>query len=256
MKIATWNVNEFAGITTDLQNQKTTKTINKTNIKDAIDIINKNNFDIICLQEYPTRVNSIEAVSRQISHQTHLKHYYAYSTYDSFLFSGGKIGVALFSRYEISNTESLLFKNPNMTMISPSGTIYHSVDKGIIKVEVEIEKKKYIIITGHAIAFAPYGKTEFDYPESYRPLEEIIKKYSANNLIVAGDFNSEKLFDLLPNLRGIVKDVVNRPTTKPTYEKRGAIQADYILINKNLSNGRASIVDNFSDHYIICVDII
>jgi hypothetical protein len=41
------------------------------------------------------------------------------------------------------------------------------------------------------MAFAPFGKTEFDYPESYKPLEEIIKKYSDSNLAVAGDFNTE-----------------------------------------------------------------
>ncbi len=73
-------------------------------------------------------------------------------------------------------------------------------DKGIIKVEVEIQGKKYSIITGHAMAFTPFGKTKFDYPKSYKPLENIIQKLSSENLVVAGDSNTEKLFDIMPNI--------------------------------------------------------
>ena len=48
MKIATWNVNEFVGITTDLDNQETTETTNKANIEEMINILNENDFDIVC----------------------------------------------------------------------------------------------------------------------------------------------------------------------------------------------------------------
>lgn len=36
MKIATWNINECVGITCDLNNQKTTDTINVKNIEEII----------------------------------------------------------------------------------------------------------------------------------------------------------------------------------------------------------------------------
>ena len=255
MKIATWNVNEFVGITTDLDNQETTETVDKANIEEMINILNENDFDIVCFQEYPAYVDGVETISRQITERTHLKHYCTHSTYDSYLFSGGRVGVAIFSKYKIFNKELTLFGNPDMTKTSSSGIVYHSFDKGIIKVEVEIQGKKYNIITGHAMAFAPFGKTEFDYPESYKPLEKIIKKYSNSNLVVAGDFNTEKLFDLIPDIRGIVKNIINEPTTKDYYEKRGAVQMDYILINKDLQSKQVSKIDNFSDHYVMCAEI-
>ena len=255
MKIVTWNVNEFVGITTDLDNQETTETVDKANIEEMINILNENDFDIVCFQEYPAYVDGVEMISKQITERTCLKYYYTYSTYDSFLFNGGRAGVAIFSKYEMFDKELTLFGNPDMTKTSSSGIVYHSFDKGIIKAKTEIQGKKYCIITGHAMAFSPFGKTEFDYPESYKPLEEIIMKHSGDNLIVAGDFNTEKLFDLMPNLRGIVKDIVNEPTTTDYFEKRGAFQMDYILINKNLQNKQVFKIDNFSDHYAVCAEI-
>ena len=41
MKFATWNINECVGITCDLNNQKTTDTINTNNINEIIDKINE-----------------------------------------------------------------------------------------------------------------------------------------------------------------------------------------------------------------------
>lgn len=48
------------------------------------------------------------------------------------------------------------------------------------------------------MAFAPFGKTEFDYPESYKPLEEIIRKYPDSNLVIVSDLSTEKPFNLMP----------------------------------------------------------
>ena len=57
MKIATRNINECVGITTNLDNQETVDIINTKNIDEIIDKINEYDFDVICLQEYPTYIN-------------------------------------------------------------------------------------------------------------------------------------------------------------------------------------------------------
>ena len=142
-----------------------------------------------------------------------------------------------------------------MVKYSSSGNTYYSFDKGIIKVVIKVADEEYTFITGHAIAFAPFDKTEFDYPESYKPLEELIKRFKDSNLIVLGDFNSEKLFELIPKIKNNVVDIVNSPTTKDYYENRGEVQMDYILINNNLNSGGKYKIDNFSDHYIIGANI-
>ena len=38
----------------------------------------------------------------------------------------------------------------------------------------------------------------------------------------------------MPDLCDVVKDIINESTTKEYYEKRGAVQMDYILVDKNI----------------------
>ena len=59
MKIATWNVNEFVGITTDLDNQETTETVNKANIEEMINVLNENDFDIVCFTDAACHKNFV-----------------------------------------------------------------------------------------------------------------------------------------------------------------------------------------------------
>jgi endonuclease/exonuclease/phosphatase family metal-dependent hydrolase len=255
MKIATWNINECVGITCNLDNQKTVNSVNKKNIDEIINIVNEADFDIICFQEYPVYINDKLSLTKRLLEETNMKYYEEYDTYDSYLFKGGRVGVAIFSKFKIIDTYKTLFNNPHMAKKSSNGTTYYSFDKPIIKVKVEIDGNNYTIITGHAIAFAPFDKTEFDYPESYKPLEQIIKDSLKDNLIVLGDFNSERIFDLLPNIKDDVTDVINFPTTKDYYENRGEVQMDYILINDKLIKANNYKIDNFSDHYVIGSEI-
>ena len=255
MKIATWNINECVGITCDLDNQKTTDIINIKNIEEIINKINEYDFDIICFQEYPTYINAQVSLTNEILNKTSLKYYAEKDTYDSYLFNGGRVGVSIFSKYKILDTYYTLFNNPHMIKKSSSGNVYYSFDKGIIKTIIRIDNINYTIITGHAMAFAPFDKTEFDYPDSYKPLEELIETYTNDNLIVLGDFNTEKLFQIIPAIKGKVVDVINGPTTKDYYEKRGEVHMDYIMVNSQIKSSCVYKIDNFSDHYIMCADI-
>lgn len=251
MKIATWNINECVGITTNLDNQETADVINTKNIDEIIDKINEYDFDVICFQEYPTYISKKISLTDMIINKTNLKYFVENNTYNSFLFNGGKVGVSIFSKYEIKDSYKTLFFNPKLVKQSSNGDIYHSFDKGIIKAVIGVDGNDYTIITGHAIAFATFGKNEFDHPESYKPLENLINEYIDDNLIVLWDFNSEKLFDLIPSVKGKVTDSINGPTTKDYYERRWEVQMDYILINDKLEKIETYKIDNFSDHFII-----
>ena len=256
MKIGTWNINECVGITCNLDNQKTSTSINKENIKEIIEKINECDFDIICFQEYPTNIDESNSLTEEIINKTKLKYYVEKDTYDSYLFKGGRVGVAIFSKYEIKESYITQFINPNIIKKNSKGNTYYSYDKAIIKIKVKVENEDYTVITGHAIAFAPFDKSALDFPESYKPLEKLINDCSNTKLIVLGDFNSEKLFDLIPNAKNVVTDIINMPTTKDYYEKSGEVQMDYILINDKIKASKIYKIDNFSDHYIIGASII
>ena len=188
--------------------------------------------------------------------KTKLKYYAEDDTYDSYLFDGGRVGVSIFSKYRILDTQYVLFNNPHMVKKSSSGNIYYSFDKGIIKTIISIDNINYTIITGHAIAFEPFDKTEFDYPESYKPLEELINTCINDNLVILGDFNTEKLFEIIPTIKNSITDIINGPTTKDYYEKRGEVHMDYIMINSQMKSDIVYKIDNFSDHYIMCANVL
>lgn len=255
MKIATWNVNECVGITCDLDKVETVDAINRNNINEIIDKINEYDFDVICFQEFPVKIDDKEELIDRIKTETKLKYYVFKDTYDSYLFNGGRVGVCIFSKYEIQDKHITLFNNPHLIKVSSNGNTYESFDKAIIMVKIKVDEKYYNVIGGHAIAFAPFGKTEWEYPSSYKPLEDLIDKNSNDNLIVLGDFNCEKLFALIPSIETEVVDVINGPTTKEWYEKRGEVQMDYIMISNNLDSTDVKKIDNFSDHYIVCAEI-
>ena len=254
MKIATWNVNECVGITCSIEN-KAAETFDYANADEIIETLKECDFDVICFQEYPVLINGNLELTERIVNETGLKYYETYDTYDSWQFKGGRVGVAVFSKYEIKESYKTLFANPNMVKTGSNGVVYQSVDKAIIKIVVSVDDEDYAIITGHAIAFAPYGKTEFDYPESYKPLEELMMSSKEANIIALGDFNSEKIFEIMPSIASRFTDVVETTTTKDYYEKTGEIQRDYILISGGLDCDSKTKRDNYSDHYIICASI-
>lgn len=189
-----------------------------------------------------------------------MKHCTMHNTSDSFLFKGGSVGVAVFSKYDIVYEEKIYFDNPNLTKISKSGEVYKSFDKGIILSKIKINNKTISIITGHAIAFGPFGKEAEEYPQSYKPLSNLINKVNSSGepLLACGDFNTENLFDLVPEIKGVVKDIIVGPTTPDIFENeihRNGNKLDYMLINNLIDCIDTNNIENLSDHYLCIANI-
>jgi len=255
LKVCTWNISEGIEGTCNLDSIKEKELSESNLLNSIIPVIKENDFDIVCFQEFPVDKDSIDVISNKIVENTELKYFILHPTCPSYLFKGGNVGVALFSKYPLSNINKLYFKNPNLEKVSKSGHIYHSFDKGIICASINIDGTIVSLVTGHAIAFLPFGCTEFDYPESYIPLEDIICEKYKSDLIVMGDFNTDKLYSLIPSIKGKVIDTVNYNTTYPYYENRGPIKVDYILISSNLKCSESYSIDSLSDH-LVCVSVI
>lgn len=263
IKIATWNVSEGVSASWNLNdgikegdNYKETGIINQ-----IVKKINLYDLDVVCFQEFPVEIEGQELLKEFIFNNTKLKYCSMHTTSPSFLFKGGKVGVAIFSKYDIFAEEKTYFDNPKLTKTSKNGEIYASFDKGIILAKINFHGELINIITGHAIAFAPFDKKAEDFPQSYKPLSNLILKISNNNeaLIVCGDFNTEYLFDLIPEIRNIVSDIVDGSTTPSGMEgktyKNGR-KLDYILINNKFKKCETSKIENLSDHYLCIASII
>lgn len=257
-KIGTWNISEGVTAEWNLTDGVTNNgTYVETDlIKQITKKINESDVDIICFQEFPVEINNKELLKDKIYSETKLKYSVMYDTYPSFLFDGGKIGVCLFSKFPITYEEKHLFFNPDLTKVSKSGKINHSFDKGIILAKLELPEDELTIITGHAIRFRPFDKEAEDYPESYKPLSDLILNNISNKLIALGDFNTTDLFSLLPNIKDKVVDNVNGSTTIDNFESgKAGRKLDYILTTPNISVINVEKINNLSDHYLCVAEI-
>lgn len=256
--IATWNLSECFSTHWDIKKGIDVKSSEKMHevFAEIIEQINTHDIDIICFQEFPVEIVGDQALINAILSNTRLQHYYAAATCPSFLFQGGKIGIAIFSKEEILYTNLSYFANPNLTKISATGEVYQTFDKGIITAACKHHNKTFHVITGHAIGFSPFGVAAESYPESYVPLLDKVKELHNQNsqMIVIGDFNTEYLLELLPELKKYVSDVDTGKTTPAGmmegYYYPDGRKLDYFLTTPHFSVHRIDKIHNFSDHYL------
>jgi len=242
--IATWNVSECVSTQWDIRQGISHKSKNaelQSSIDEIVQLVNSHNIDILCVQEYPLSIKDFFDVTRYIQTSTDLKFFYGVDTYPSFLIENGKIGIAVFSKYEILSARYSPFINPNITKKSKSGVTYFSFDKGLISAKINYHNETVFIITGHAVSFAPFDAKAEDYPESFAEITNqlIIHRPEKNNVILIGDFNTENLFSILPDLSTHMKDCIQGATTiegkmegETFYNGR---KLDYFLVSPSIS---------------------
>lgn len=261
IKIGTWNISEGIEAEWNLSDgiKDGDKYIETDLIKEVIKKINELDLDVLCFQEFPVEIDGKELLKEKIYNETSFKYSVMIGTAPSFLFKGGNVGVCIFSKYPIIQEKKLLFNNPNLSKISKSGKEYFTFDKGIVLARIQLPNDEMTVISGHAIAFRPFGKTSDDYPESYKPLEDLICEncINDNKLIACGDFNSTHLYDLIPKISEKVNDIVEGITD--IYERKGdeiiGVKGDYIMITPNISVNKVDKILNLSDHYLCVAEL-
>ena len=119
IKIGTWNISECVSATWNLSdgsgiNQADGASGLLLRANEIVDRINYEVPDIVCFQEFPVFTGYELSLKDLITNRTELKYCVQVDTCPSFLFSGGKIGVALFSKYEISEYKISYFIKPDL----------------------------------------------------------------------------------------------------------------------------------------------
>lgn len=261
--LATWNISECVCANWDVNKGiELNPSYNEIlrNCNEIVALINRYNIDIICFQEMPITINGKDIIVKKIIEETELSHYYGIDTYPTFLVKNGNAGIAVFSRYEFFSTRFSFLKNPGISKTSQTGKKYYSFNKGIITAEIVLGKDILTIVTGHGFSFSPFDAVAEDYPESFREIATcaIGALSSQENVVVAGDFNSEKLFDILPELNGCFMDKLRGPTTVSGVMEgenfANGRKLDYFLTSKNVSTKIMKKISNFSDHYL-CIGV-
>lgn len=252
LKIATWNIS--CGIPADwsfsngIKKEKDYKKFGL--IDDVIEKVNSNNIDIIGLQESVTFRNNNKSFAKIISENTDLKYYSEFEVSDCHLLENANIEEVILSKFPIVKSQNVMFENAKFTSVSKEGTIYKLFDDGFIVAKIQINTDLSIsFITGHAPAFQVFGKIPEEYGYIYEKLAANVKPLLNQNekTFVVGDYNTEKLLELLPFIKNNFKNYVDGPTY--TVENTSI---DYILAENNVKCLGTKKIKNQSDH-LLCI---
>lgn len=152
-------------------------------------IIDSENPDIVTLQETHARMQDIQAarLSEQLCYTSYINDEYDQSHIDI----AQRLGQAIIARRLLTNHRFQLFPNPHYSTVRPDGKVWHSHEKGISTVELELPGDLPLTIqTLHALPLAPFDVTTED--ESVRDVHTFMATtfaVDAPHLILTGDFN-------------------------------------------------------------------
>ncbi len=251
LKIATWNISCGIPAEWSISNGiKKEKDYKKFGLLDeVIKKINDEDIDIIGIQESVAFTNGEKSFAQIISENTSLKYYKEFEVSDCHLLENGNIEEVMLSKYPIKNSRNIMFENVNLLNVAKDGKTYRLFDDGFIIADIEISNNLEIkFITGHAPAFQVFGKIPEDYDYVYKRLEENIEQSMKDNnkIFIVGDYNTEKLLELLPFIKSNFKNYIEGAT----YFEGTSI--DYILAEKSIKYLSNRKIENKSDH-LLCI---
>ena len=247
MKLTTVQWNIGGGFVRDKKSDKNTDYSYKSEgLWHIINKLKEINPDIVTFQEIHEGAIS---QTKEIAEAIGLSYYVIDSYAKSHLDKKVKLSQSIISRYSLSNHQYQLFINPGYKVVI-NGKEYPCHDKGVTRVEAEIEGKKLIIETLHLI---PFGRTNVDplSKEARQYRDDISSKIAieAKRLLLQGDFNfdNESLKTFIPKVfsRGtneILQKLVTRATGK-CYDH---------VVYRGLKFIKATVLDDvLTDHFPI-----
>lgn len=216
MKIKTVQWNIGGGYTRNQNSDpRLASSYSKENLDHIIELLQKENPDIITLQEiHEGGVSQTKMIAETLG----LKCYVADSYDNSHLKEGCKISLAIISRFPITSHNFQFFLNPKLK-VNLEGKIVPSHDKGVTSVKITLEKNIGLIIK--TLHLVPFKKTGVDpLSDSLKKVrEDIEKKLMDKNacVLTQGDFNFDQksLKKFLPKiLDKRTKEILqDKPTT-------------------------------------------
>lgn len=247
LKIASFNIS--GGFYEDDQkvdffDKETSSDIDTRLLDDIVKIINEENLDIICFQEIITteRINYIN----RIMEKTNLKYEEHFELSPCHIIDNTECGIAILSKYPISDSIKKKFTNPGLSKTTSSGNTYYMFDKGFLIANINIDNNNLNILTHHGFPFRRFNSTPEDNKNTFIEFDNYIKEYKPD--IVTGDFNSENFINMMSYTKDNYIKTIKEITTVD------GMKFDNILL-KNNTNYSEKIIKSLSDHYIVINEI-
>lgn len=237
--IATWNVGQ----------DSKHKEITIDSYEYIKNVIEENNIDIIAFQEAITESDTLEPLAQYISKNTNLKYYEQISLSPSDVNENDNMGVAICSKFKITNNEKYILENPNLVYKKYDTITYWSHDKGFNI--SKIDELDLIVVEGHCLPFHIFKESPLNYKDIYLDLQnKILEQLNLNsNVIVLGDFNYENIYELLPELKEKMNSVYSNEKTRKDK------QFDWILTTQNIEHINYKILEARFDHKLCMAEL-
>jgi endonuclease/exonuclease/phosphatase family metal-dependent hydrolase len=250
IRVGTWNLHEGVpaeefgswGRLSDRPEAQSSENILRKTAHSIVDLVNELELDIVGFQEVRFdggRSPDMEVVAAE----TALQNTALFPLSPSSFFQGSRAGVAIASRYPLTEVRTTKLPNPNLEK-SASGQQISSHDKGLLSARVEVLGRPVSVASLHMLPFHIFERSADDlaFREIWRQLTTELASLSGRPLVVCGDFNTSKRDLALHN--GPV-ELFSAVGDRSTYN--GAA-VDDILYSADFSPGAVSTFGNFSDH--------
>ncbi len=247
IKIANFNISGgfyIGNEDTEYLDREAGENVDNKLLNQIINTINDEKIDIICFQEIITTkdVKYLETIASK----TNLKYYDYYELSPNNLVKDTNSGLAIFSKYPLNCIKKGLFPNPKLSKTTSSGNTYYTFDKGYMICELEIDNRKFSILTHHGFPYRRFNSTPEDNLQVFNYFDNVITDYNVD--IVTGDFNAEDFMKLMPKVNSLYKRTINEITTVDN------MKFDDILIHNNINYSK-KIIKLLSDHFIVIDNI-
>lgn len=246
------------------------------NTKDVIEFVNKQNPDIIALQELMRPLeDSVFEIFRsesviKSSTQNKLPHSFFGPLYATRKFTmngnphrdfGGLVeqGNTIISKYPILRASNEFFYQSYSLDTDRTSFVTEDHSRAIQMIEMQINDKNIQILNLHGV----YSKDKKDSERSFDQSKQILKMAKRKNIptIIVGDFNllpSTKSIEMIDKeFRNLIKEY-NIKSTRPDFRDHldeGNIAIDYVFVSKGIKVNDFKVIDtDISDHLPLVLD--
>ena len=247
IKIATYNIS--GGFYDDSQSvdfldKEKASDIDLRLLNDLVKTINDEEIDIICFQEIITteRINYIN----RIIEKTKLKYEDHFELSPCHIIENTDCGIAILSKYPITNGIKQLFTNPMLAKTTSSGKTYYTFDKGFMVSTININGKPTSVLTNIGFPYRRFNSTPEEHKDIFLEFDNYIKELNPD--VITGDFNAEYFIEMMPYTKGKYIKTIDEETTDD------GKKFDNILL-KNGSIYSSKVIKSLSDHYIVVSEI-
>ena len=237
LRVASWNVREGVPATDGQQVALA--------VDEIVSLLSEHRVDIVGLQEVDFDADSTSTILTAIRSRTKLSHTAHHVLSDSSFKPAKFAGVAIASRYSLTDAVERKFLNPGIA----SGTGSDSMnmhDKGLVSAHLSVHGHELRVSSLHAFPFHVFGRTaaEREFSFVWADITRALADKVTPSQIVCGDFNTTRR-DLVLENRNIALRRAN--VENATYMGE---PLDDILFSDNFTLNSISVIPNFSDHHL------